>query len=84
LNKVYVGEDGQPTLPPYGVKLARDARLGPQETRAIALPKLPPEVVRLEATLKFWLIPPPAAKTLGVEALPEAKPVEVVKVEIAR
>lgn len=83
LNKVFHDAEGKPTLAAYGVKLARDSRLGPAEKREIAVP-LPAGVVKVEATLKLWLIAGQAAKTLGVTGLPEAKPVDVVTVSAAR
>jgi hypothetical protein len=82
-NKVFHDAEGKPTLAPYGVKLARDSRLAPAEKREIAV-ALPAGVVKVEATLKLWLIAGPAAKTLGVAALPEAKPVDVAKASAAR
>jgi hypothetical protein len=83
LNKVYHDAEGKPALAPYGVKLARDSRLGPAEKREIAV-AVPAAVVKVEATLKLWLIAGQAAKTLGVAALPEARPVDVVSTSAAR
>lgn len=83
LNKVYLDADGAPTLAAYGVKLARDNRLKPGERREIAA-VVPSSVKRVEATLKFWLVAPTAAKKLGVDQAPEAKPVEALKVTVER
>lgn len=77
LNKAYVDAEGKPTLAPYGVKLARDTRLGPGELRELTV-AVPPDVVQVEATLRYFLVAPPAAEKLGIAALPEAKPRDVL------
>jgi hypothetical protein len=83
LNKVFQDADGKPTLAPYGVKIARDSRLAPAEKRDIAI-ALPAGVAKVEATVKLFLIAGAAAKALGVAALPEARPVDVVSVSVTR
>jgi hypothetical protein len=83
LNKVYVDADDKPVLPPYGVKLARDSRLTTEETRSIRI-IVPPTVVKVELSLSMWLLPPMAAKTIGLADRPEAKPVVIATHTIAR
>ena len=82
-NKVYVDADGGTVLAPYGVRLARDTRLGPQETRQLTV-DVPKQVATVEASVKFWLVAPPAASVLGVSELAEAKPVELLRTVIKR
>jgi hypothetical protein len=74
-NKMYVDAAGQPVLAPYGVTLTRDNTLKRDETRQIEI-ALPAAVVRVELALKYWLVAPPAAKTLqitGVLAEPRVR-----------
>jgi hypothetical protein len=81
LNKVYVDAEGEPTMPPYGAELARDTRLRPGETRPLEW-TVPEGVVRAEIQLLFRLLPPPAARRVGVEDTPlaEARPFLTVSV----
>ncbi|MBP9085025.1 MAG: hypothetical protein KBG15_02860 [Kofleriaceae bacterium] len=67
-NKVFVDAAGQPVLAPYGVKLARDNTLKPNETRRIVI-AVPATVVRVDLALKYWLVAPPAAKLLQLAGL---------------
>jgi hypothetical protein len=83
LNMVYAGADGGTVLAPYGVRVARDTRLTPQETRELAV-AVPKQVTQVEVSVKFWLIAPPAAAVLGVAELAEAKPVELQRVVVKR
>lgn len=71
LNKVYVDAEGEPTLPPYAARLARDTRLRPGESRELSW-TLPANVVRAEIALLYRLLPPPAAQRLGIADAPEA------------
>ena len=83
LNKVYVDADDKPVLPPYGVKLARDSRLGADETRSIRS-IVPPTVAKVELELRLWLLPPAASKAIGIADSPEAKPVLIATHTISR
>jgi hypothetical protein len=65
LHRAYVDADGQPTLPPYGARLARDTRLRPGEARTLSWP-VPEEVVHVEVALLYRLLPPAAAQRIGV------------------
>lgn len=71
LNKVYVGKDDKPILPPYAVKLKRDSRLKPGETRALSF-KVPSKVRTVKAKALFRLVPPPVVKPFGLEGSPLA------------
>jgi hypothetical protein len=73
MGKVYVDADGRPVAAPFSVRLASDTRLQPGEQRVIDVPLLP-GVATIEAELWFWLIPPPAAASLGLSASPLAEP----------
>ncbi len=81
-NKVYVGADGGVTLAPYGVRLARDARLRPAERREVRV-AVPPAVVTVEVTVRFWLVAPMAAKAIGFVG-PEAMPRDVLTARVTR
>ncbi len=76
LNKVYVDADGKPVPSPFAESLARDSRLKPGETRAMGF-AVPGSVVRVEAQLRFHLMAPKLAETLGLGETAEAKPVAV-------
>jgi Cytochrome c554 and c-prime len=80
LNKVYRDADDQPVLAPYAVRLARDSRLKAGETRTLRV-AVPSTVDRLEATLRFWLVAPPAARALGLGDTREAKLVVAARAE---
>lgn len=64
-NQVYVDAEGQPTMPPFAASLSRDSRLRPNETREVRF-EVPSAAARVEVTLRFFLIPPKAAETLGL------------------
>ena len=83
LNKVYVDEDGKPTMPPFSSKLARDTRLTPGETRKLSF-AVPPETAKVELSLVFRLIPPPMVKTLGLSDAPEGQPRVFLRKTITR
>lgn len=74
LNKVYVDAAGQPILPPFAEKLARDSRLTPGETRTLRFAGLPATAQQVEVDLLYFLIPGPAAQALGLVGTPEAAP----------
>ncbi len=78
LNKVYVDEEGAPTLPPMAKALGRDNRLAPDETRTLDF-VLPKEITTVEASLHYSLIPASAAKRLGF-----TDPILTKSVEVAR
>lgn len=82
LNKVYLDGDGGVTLAPYGVRLARDNRLRPDEHREIVV-AVPRAVVSVELSLRFWLVAPPAASKLGLTG-PETKPRDVARISVSR
>lgn len=83
LNKVYLDEEGLPTMPPYGVRLARDTRLAPRETRELEW-RPPAAVVRAEITVIYRLLPPGAAERLGVAERPEARGRPIVTLAVDR
>ena len=83
LNKVYVDADGAPTMPPFAKALARDNRLGPDERRTLSF-EVPDAVETVEASVLYRLLPPPAAKQLGLAESELAKPVRVVTVSSKR
>jgi hypothetical protein len=72
LGMVYVDAEGEPTLPPYGARIARDTRLRPRETRELSW-TVPESAVRAELELSFRLLPPLAARRLGVVGTDEAE-----------
>jgi hypothetical protein len=75
-NKVYVDAEGQPTMPPLSVELARDNRLKPDETRVLEFP-LPSSVASVRASVIYRLLPVSAAQRLGLGESELAKPVRV-------
>lgn len=77
-NKVYVDDDGTPTLPPLAKALKRDNRLGPDEIRTLEF-ELPASVARVDASLQYHLLPPAAAKRLGFDDPVLTKSVEVLR-----
>lgn len=81
-NKVYVDKDGKPAPAAFATELKRDNRLKPAETRELSftLPKVPAVVV---VSLRFHLLPPPLAQTLGIADKPEGGSVEVLAIEVA-
>lgn len=83
LNKVYVDDEGKPTLAPYATKLARDNRLRAGETREVSA-VVPAGVAKVDVALKYWLVAPVAAKAMGVAELPETKPVDAVTTSVTR
>jgi hypothetical protein len=83
LAKVYHDAAGQPTLAPYGVKLASDTRLTPGETRTLRF-DVPAAVARVTVTAVARLIPPPMADKLGLTGELEAEPRAFAKVEVVR
>lgn len=82
-NKVYQDDAGVPVLAPFATRLARDSRLKPNEQREIVI-AVPASVRRVEATMRFWLLAPPAARALGLEARPEALPKTIVSATFGR
>lgn len=73
LNKVYLDGEGQPAMPPFADTLAKDTRLAADEQRALRW-DVPAEVVSVEAAVRFFLLPPPAARALGLSETQEAEP----------
>ncbi|MEQ9650368.1 MAG: hypothetical protein RLO52_33005, partial [Sandaracinaceae bacterium] len=69
--KVYVDAQGEPALPPYAASIARDSRLDPGETWELRW-TVPEAVTRAELVLLFRLLPPPAARQLGLDESPLA------------
>lgn len=64
--KVYVDGDGAPAMPPFAAALSRDSRLAPAEERTLRW-ELPEGVHRIEGTMLFRLVPPPAVALLGLD-----------------
>jgi len=83
LRKVYVDDAGKPTLPPFAKALKEDTRLTADEVRTLRWSP-PAEVTRVQATLRYFLLPPPAAKAIGIQDAPESKPVVVAQTEAKR
>lgn len=83
LMKFYVDADGAPTMPPFAAALARDTRLEPGETRTLRF-EVPAAAATAEVLLRFFLIAPPAAATLGLADAPEAAPRLVARAEATR
>ncbi|MFZ5442437.1 MAG: multiheme c-type cytochrome [Myxococcota bacterium] len=81
-NRGYVDAEGKPSLAPFSAKLVRDNRLKPAETREVAF-AVPPQTVKAELRLKFFLLAPFAAKQLAYTG-PETKPVVLAPVVVAR
>lgn len=81
--KVYVDAEGQPTLAPFAVKLARDSRLKPSEARTLRFSP-PAEVERVEVLLVMRLMPPKLAKKIGLEVAIEAGPRTLKSVRLRR
>jgi len=71
LGKVYGDENGAPAMPPYASQLLKDTRLEPEATRTFSW-DVPKEGARAEIKLLYRLLPPPAAKRLGIEG-PESE-----------
>lgn len=65
LNKIYVDAAGQPTLAATGIKLSRDTRLTPNETRELTF-KVPRSVHRVDIKLLLGLLPAKLADKLGL------------------
>jgi len=78
LNKVYVDGEGKPVMPPFAAELKRDNRLKPDEVRALDF-VVPAAVVTVELSLAYRLLPPPAAKTLGLQDALEAEPRVIIE-----
>lgn len=73
-NKVYHDRQGKPVPAALADKLVRDTRLKPDEQRELIF-GVSKEVVRVRIKLLYFLLPPPLSNTLGLSALPEARPV---------
>ena len=82
-NKVYVDEQGQPTLAPWAAALKRDTRLSPGETRTLQY-AVPESVQRVSVTLALRLLPPPLAQKLGIAGTLETEPRPMATIEVAR
>jgi hypothetical protein len=72
-NKIYVNDAGEAVMPPYGTEIRRDSRLTPGESRELTW-EVPSEVAEVEFKLLFRLLPPPAAKALGLDDTELAEP----------
>lgn len=84
LFKVYVDHEGKPVMPPFASAIAKDTRLGPDETRTLRWEGLPPATQKVKVTLLFRLMPPPAIAALGLGDTPYATPRPLLTAEIAR
>lgn len=83
LMRAYVDAEGAPTMPPFAAALARDSRFEPGETRTLRF-EVPAAAASAEVSLRFFLIPPPAAATLGLADSPVATPRLVARAEVTR
>jgi hypothetical protein len=82
-NKIYVNDEGEPVMPPYGTEIRRDNRFEPNESRELTW-ELPSEVASAELKLMFRLLPPPAAKALGLEDSELAEPRVILTERVER
>jgi hypothetical protein len=73
LNKVYHDAEGEPVPAAFSVKLARDNRLKPDETRTITY-AIPANVRAVQVSVVYRLLPPKLAKVLGLAEREEATP----------
>lgn len=76
LGKVYVDADGKPVAAPFSVALEEDTRLRPRETRTLQIPR-PAGVQGFVAEVHLRLLPPPLARSFGLEGSPLAEPMLV-------
>ena len=83
-NKVYLDAEGHPSMPPYGVELARDNRLRPGESRTLRWDEIPASVTRARVTLLYRLVPPPLVARLELAGSPLAEARPFVVAEFAR
>lgn len=83
LRKVYVDEAGKPVMPPFSVEMKADTRLRPDEVRTLTW-TVPDTVQEAEVVVKYSLMPPPAAKALGLTEAVEAEPREVTRASATR
>ena len=81
LRKVYVDEDGKPTLAPWAKELKVDSRLEPGEKRAITF-QLPPGIETVEVELIFRLLPPKLARKLGLDKRIEARATTIARAKL--
>jgi len=83
LNKVYHDAEGQPTIAPWSVKLARNTTLVPGEVREMRVP-VPAGVTRVEARALMRLMAPTLADKLGLAKDPLAAPRPIAKASATR
>ncbi len=83
LNKVYLNAAGKPTMPAFAKSLGKDNRLKPNEVRKLDF-KVPAKVSDVKVRLVYRLLPPPAAKALGLTKSPLGGMKLIKQMEIAR
>ncbi len=83
LNKVYHDKEGKPVAAPFAEKMVRDNRLKADESRSLEY-VVPDNVKAFKIKMLYFLLPPPLSNTLGIEALPEAKPVVFMSKDVMR
>lgn len=83
MKKVYVDDQGKPTLAPYGVRIAVDTRLKPAETRVFSW-TLPESAAQAQVSVVFRLLPPPLAKKLKLAGQRLAEPRTIITVQAVK
>ena len=81
--KIYIDEEGKPTMPPFAKELKSDTRLSPDEIRTLRWTP-PQSVKRAEAIVVYRLMPPKVAKALGLTEAPEAQAIAFSKKKATR
>lgn len=83
LGRFYVDDAGAPAMAAFATELARDSRLRAGEKREARV-TVPAGVVRAEVALRYFLLPGPAARVLGLAEAPEAQPRLVARADARR
>lgn len=82
-NKVYLDAKGKPTMPAFAQSLGKDNRLRPGETRKLSF-KVPAKVSNVKIRIGYRLMPPPAAKALGLTDSPLGGLNPIMQVQVTR
>lgn len=72
-NKVYVDEEGKPTMPVFSASMKRDNRLKPAEVRTLTF-EVPESVATVDSKLFLHLVPKAAHEKIGIAGELEAEP----------